>query len=282
MTETWGSWPGMRVPPREPREPKIYEVDPAAVERLKAHIAREQEERRRRQQEKAAALMARARRAAAPQAAAAAAAEPTALLEDRARVAALMAGPTTDVLPALPAEEVSVSKRNKPGSLAALMTEERVERWAEMRRSGFSYDAITREDELHPSLPSIKTYLQKYGYDYQGRRMGEEPDPETVLAEMQEVHEEELRAEERAREAEEESRAVEAEESERAGRRAIVVANGNSAAPAQNGDDKPLPAREPAGQLAAVQRLMETLQAGDVQVSGRITVQLNVEIGIGA
>ena len=55
------------------------------------------------------------------------------------------------------------------------ITKETVERWARLRREGHSYDAITNMDPLSPSYPTIKRYLEQYGYDGDGHRNGEAP-----------------------------------------------------------------------------------------------------------
>lgn len=225
----------LRVPPREDRPPRTYEPDPAAVARLKAHFAAEQAERERQKLEavRRAAERVRARR----------------------KTKAVEMPPAEEA----PAQEVTVTKRNKPFTLAAEMTPERAARWAAWRREGWSYDAITKEDELHPSLPSIKDYLRKYGYDFSGRKVGAEEEmdsPETVATTKRNL-------EERIRRVEETEPPP-----------ALVAASNNGAVlAAPVGGDV-------THQLAALQQLVSTLSASDVRLSGRIRVELVAEIAL--
>lgn len=45
----------------------------------------------------------------------------------------------------------------------------RVQTWAAWRREGKSYEDITALDTLGPSYPTIKRYLEKYGFDGDGQ-----------------------------------------------------------------------------------------------------------------
>lgn len=46
--------------------------------------------------------------------------------------------------------------------------EERVAQWAEWRRNGRSYSWISNHDETGPSYPTIRKYLEEYGYTPDG------------------------------------------------------------------------------------------------------------------
>lgn len=98
-------------------------------------------------------------------------------------------GPIKDVKPIQPKRtEVPPMTRETDGrkrkqvDFATELTEEQVAQWAAWRREGETYAAITKRDRLSPSLPTIKRYLEEYGWAADGTRLDEEaeaPPPET-------------------------------------------------------------------------------------------------------
>ena len=215
--------------------------------------------------------------------------------------------------PAEPAKETSVGYKRDPSKFDDLTAED-VARWARLRRQKKSYKWIQENDELHPSGYALAKYLPEYGYDTKGNPLDDnEPEPDdepatearqveaipglvgtSYIADELDVDEdtvtryirqEKLRAQKvgakwavaradadafiEAYLSEPELPAVEEEEPEPDPEPAPLATNGNGTAVAEQDLDR---------QLAAVQQLMATLQAGSVQVSGRIRLELAVEV----
>lgn len=139
------------------------------------------------------------------------------------------------------------------------VTDERVAQWAAWRREGKSYDYITRHDELRPSYYVIKDRLKKAGYTFAGkRRKAGEPAYGPLVTEVKQGPA---------------KAAVKAEAVEAAPAPAATAA-GVALAPARDQQATGMEA-----QLAAVERLLAQVRSGDVKVSGRLTIDLNIEIG---
>lgn len=289
----------LRVPPRERREPKIYEVDPEQVKKFKEILAKKEE-----------AKAARRRR---PPRLAARKPKPDPA-EVETEPVELDPEPEEVSEPA-PEEETEEQKENSHMStkhkFKELMTPERAAQWAQWRREGKPYDFITQHDELQPSYPTVKTYLKKFGYGYDGQPLAgtepvpvptPEPEPEPTEPEAPAT----LELEGLVDIAEAARRLDLHEESVRRHLRNGVLTGEKVhgkwlvcessldyfVGETEEVTDVAPPAQEPAelapapeadvltAQLAAVQQLMQSLQADDVQVSGKVVVSLNIEVGI--
>lgn len=281
----------LRVPPRERREPKIYEVDPEQVKKFKEILAKKEE-----------AKAARRRR---PPRLAARKPKP-----DPAEVETEPVGPDPEpekVPEPAPEEEQKENHMSTKHKFKELMTPERAAQWAQWRREGKPYDYITQHDELQPSYPTVKTYLKKFGYGYDGRPLADtepdpapEPAPEAPAALKMEglvdiaeaaarlgVHEDSVRRYIRQGALAGEKvhgkwLVVESDLEDFINARQDTEA-GTALAAQEPAELTPMPEADAlTAQLAAVQQLMQTLQASDVRVSGTVHLQFSVEIDVGA
>lgn len=261
VTSVWNGWAEMRTPPREDRPPRTYEPDPAAVANLKRILAEKEAA-------KAAALPAE---------------EPAPVVE-------------VNVVKE-PEEEPKMAYKRDSKKFENL-SEKDVARWAALRRAGRSAKWIQDNDELHPSDYALRKYLPEYGYDLKGEpatAATESPAMPAgiidVAATARYMHTSEdtvLRkiksgalpavkvgskwavdqADVEALRMEEDCEGAEAE----AGTELAVPPAVESSLPAVQ------EVGELAGQLAALEALLNTLEAGDLRVSGRMVVELNVEL----
>lgn len=157
------------------------------------------------------------------------------------RILAEREGRQPDGQPDEPAGEKGNRMSGKQTNFKEAMTADRAAKWARSRREGKSYDWITKHDDLHPSYPTIKRYLKEYGYAPDGRPLERVSETSDGKAELAELPAED---------------------------------SGSELATAVNG------AGELEAQLDAIGRLLDSFEARDVQVSGRVTVQLEATIEI--
>lgn len=73
----------------------------------------------------------------------------------------------------------TLEQRNRKMNQELTYTEEDVTRWARLRREGRSYDWISANDPAGPSYPTVKKYLEKHGYDSDGRPTADAPPAQT-------------------------------------------------------------------------------------------------------
>jgi hypothetical protein len=244
----------LRVPPREDRPARTYEPDPDAVARLKAHFAREEAEREQQKLEK--------------------------LARAAERVRAKRATKTVEAPAETPAKEEPVNELKAETLEEKGITPEQVAQWAAWRREGKPFGHIKRDDPARPTWPVVKAALAQHGYDQHGHKV------DGSLPDEQPVHKARRSVASRNGDAPAEAPETWGDVINRENARALATAA--EAARTQlpvlpavvEGAPSASSGQAVTRQLAALQQLVSTLTASQVQVTGRIRVELVAEIAL--